>query len=226
MWNTGTRSSSNNAPQWLRKLERSFQWLAIPNLGVIFVTLQALGFLMVMSDPVWTERLALIPEAVTQGGQYWRLVTFLALPLSMSPIWVIFTLWFLYFVMGMIESQWGAFKTTLYVLTSIVVTIAFSFAFGYPVLDVAKFESSLFLAAAALFPEMTVNLFLALPVKIKWLAWLTLAMLGLDFVRSDWMDRFFTLAIMSNYLLFFGPSLVATLRQALRRREFRRKMRE
>lgn len=224
MWNPGGTSSSNT-PQWLRKIERSLQWLAIPNLGVIFVTLQALGFLMVMSDPVWTARLALIPDAVTQNGEYWRLVTFLALPISMSPIWVLFTLWFLYFILGMIESQWGAFKTTLYVLTSIVVTIAFSFAFGYPVLDVSKFESSLFLAAAALFPEMTVSLFLAFPVKIKWLAWLTLAMLGIDFVRSDWMDRFFTLAIMSNYLVFFGPSLLATLRQAMRRREFRRKMR-
>lgn len=217
--------TSASGPRWLKLLERKFQWLAIPHIGVLFVTLQALGFLMVMSDPLWTARLALIPEAVTVNGEYWRLVTFLALPLSLSPIWVLFTLWFLYFVMNMIESQWGAFKTTLYVLTSVLVTIAFSFATGYPVLDVSKFESSLFLAAAALFPEMTVNLFLALPVKIKWLAWFTLALLALDFLKSDWMGRFFTLAILSNYLLFFGPALVSSLRQAWRRREYRRKLR-
>src|SRR4051812_30564119 len=211
---------AGKSPQWLRNLERYLGWLAIPNLGVLFVTLQALGFLMVMSDPIWTARLALIPEAVTQGHEYWRLITFLALPLSTSPIWVIFTLWFLYFVIGMIESQWGAFKTTLYVLTSVLVTIAFSFATGYPVLDVSKFESSLFLAAAALFPEMTVSLFLAVPVKIKWLAWFTLALLALDFLRAGWMERFFTLAILSNYLVFFGPSLLGSARQWWRRREY------
>jgi hypothetical protein len=224
-WGDDSSFSAQAAPKWLRALERRMQWLAVPHLGVLLVTLQALGFLMVMSDPAWTSRLALIPEAVTQG-QYWRLVTFLALPISTSPIWVIFTLWFLYFVTNMIESQWGAFKTTLYVLTSILVTIAFSLATGYPVFSVSKFESSLFLAAAALFPEMTVSLFLALPVKIKWLAWFTLAMLGVDFVRSEWMDRFFTLAILSNYLVFFGPSLLSRTKQAWRRREFKRKMRE
>src|SRR4051812_4443701 len=98
----------NSSPKWLRQLERRLQWLAIPNIAVLFVTLQALGFLMVMVDPIWGLRLALIPAAVTQNGEVWRLVTFLALPLSDSPIWVIFTLWFLYFVIGMIEAQWGA----------------------------------------------------------------------------------------------------------------------
>lgn len=216
---------TSNTPNWLRKLERRMQWLAIPHIAVLFVTLQALGFLMVMSDPMWTMRLALIPEAVTQGHEYWRLVTFLALPLSLSPLWVIFTLWFLYFVINMIESQWGAFKTTLYVLVSICVTIAFSFTFDYPVLDVSKFQSTLFLAAAALFPEMTVSLFLMIPVKIKWLAWLTLAMLGWEFLRSDWMQRLFTLAIFSNYLVFFGPSLINQIRQTIRRRKFQRDLR-
>jgi membrane associated rhomboid family serine protease len=215
---------SGPSPAWLRWLERRLGWLAVPNIAILFVTLQALGFLMVLSDPVWVPRLALIPPAVTINHEYWRLVTFLALPLSTSPIWVIFTLWFLYFVINLIETEWGAFKTTLYVLVSIVVTIAFSFLFNYPVLDVSKFESSLFLAAAALFPEMTVYL-LVVPVKIKWLAWLTLAMLGWEFIGADWLDRFFTLAILSNYLLFFGPSLISRIRQYFRRRSFQRQMR-
>src|SRR5689334_10981964 len=122
----------NNEPKWLRYLSRKLNWLAIPNIAVLLVTLQALGFLFVYSDPAWVERLALIPEAVLQG-QVWRLLTFLALPVSLSPIWVIFSLWFLYFILNSIESRWGAFKTTFYVLVSVVLTIIFSFAFGYPV---------------------------------------------------------------------------------------------
>jgi membrane associated rhomboid family serine protease len=212
------------SPKWLRFLERKMQWLAIPNIAVLFVTLQALGFLMVMSDPIWISRLALIPEAVRQG-EYWRLITFLALPLSLSPLWVILTLWFLYFIINTIENEWGAFKTTLYILISVVVTILFSFAFNYPVTDISRFESTLFLAAAALFPEMEVQLFLVIPVKIKWLAWLALAMTAFEFVRSDWLERLFILAIYSNCLVFFGPALINSLRLAIRRADYRRKSR-
>jgi membrane associated rhomboid family serine protease len=213
----------NSHKAW-NSLEKALGWIAIPHIAIIFVTLQALGFLLVSQDPIWITRLALVPQAVA-AGEYWRLVTFLALPLSLSPIWVIFSLWFLYFILNTIEQEWGAFKTTLYVLTSIVVTIAFSFAFDYPVTNVSKFESTLFLAAAALFPEMQVSLFMIVPVKIKWLAWLAMAMIGLEFVRSDWLDRFFIIAIFSNYLLFFGPAVLARIRQTIRKREFQRKMR-
>src|SRR5205823_2070717 len=140
----------------------------IPGIGILFITLQALGFLLVASDPIWMLRLALDPDAVLRGHEYWRLITFLALPLSMSPLWVIFVLWFLYFIFSSIETEWGSFKTTFYVLVSVVVTIAFSFAFNYPVTQVSHFESTLFLAAASLFPEMEILLFFVVPVKMKW----------------------------------------------------------
>jgi len=133
---------SGQTQKWMRFLERRLGWIAVPNLAVILVTLQALGFLMVMSDPIWIGRLALVPELVL-AGEYWRLVTFLALPLSTSPLWVIFTLWFLYFVVNMIENEWGAFKTTFYVLISICLMIAFSFVFQYPITQIAGFESTL-----------------------------------------------------------------------------------
>lgn len=215
----------NQTPNWLRKLERRFQWIAIPNIAILYVTLQALGTLMVMSDPAWAVRLALIPQLV-RAGEFWRLITFLALPLSLSPIWVIFVLWFIYFILNLIESQWGAFKTTLYVLVSIVVTIAFSFTFDYPVTSVQHFESSLFFAAAALFPDTEVSLFMVIPVKIKWLAWFTGALVLLDFVRGDWQDRLFLIAIYSNFLIFFGPAVISRFRQHLRRRRYQRSLRD
>ena len=213
------------SPKWLKFLERRMQWLAIPHIAVIFVTLQALGFLMVMSDGVWVERLALLPDRVL-AGEYWRVITFLALPLSLSPIWVIFTLMFIYYILNTIESEWGAFKTTFYVLVSILLTIAVSFIFNYPVTQVSDFESTLFLAAAALFPEQEVRLFLAIPVKMKWLAWLSLAFFGLKLIQTDWVGRIFLIAIYSNYLIFFGPALLDQIRNRIRREKFKRQMRD
>jgi hypothetical protein len=206
-------------------MERRFSWLAIPNIAIIFVTLQGLGFLMVMANPAWQFQLALIPDYV-RAGEYWRLVTFLSLPLAQGPIFMIFALWFLYFTLNAIEGVWGEFKTTLYTLVSILVTIAYSFAFNYPVMDVRHFESSLFFAAAALFPDMEVGLFGIIPVKMKWLASFTAVFVVLDFIRGDWLDRFFLLAIYSNFLLFFGPALIDRARDWRRRRKYRRSLRD
>jgi hypothetical protein len=208
------------SPKWVRFLERRFSWIAIPNIAILFVTLQAFGFLFTLMDPIWVSRLALVPEAV-RNGEYWRLVTFLALPLATSPIWIIFMLWFLYFIIDAIEQNWGAFKTTLYILISISLTIAFSFIFQYPVTQISGFESTLFLAAAALFPEMQVQLFMIVPVKMKWLAWLTLSFILYQLILGNWVDRIYLLSIYSNYLAFFGPAHINRIKQIIRRRKYR-----
>ncbi len=215
----------NGSPAWLDWLERKAPWLraiGVPKIAILFVTLQVLGFFMVMSDSVWIVRLALLPAAVMQG-EYWRLVTFLALPLSLSPIWVLLALWFLYSILNTLEAVWGDFRTTFYILISLVLTITYSLVFGYPVTDIRAFEMTLFLAAAALFPEQQI-LLLVFPVKMKWVAWFTAATLALEFVQGGWLDRGYLLAIFSNYLLFFGPAQISRIRQARRKREFQRKM--
>jgi hypothetical protein len=209
---------------FMRTLERKLGWIAIPNLAIIIVTLQACGTIFVLMDPAWTLRLALIPEFVL-AGEYWRLVTFLALPLSTSIIWAIFTLWFLYFVVSTIENEWGAFKTTLYVLVSYVVMVAFSFLFHYPITQIAGFESTLFLAAASLFPETTILIFLVIPAKMKWLAWFTGALVLYQFATGGWLDRLYLVAIYANYLIFFGPAMLVSLKQAHRRWDYKRKLR-
>jgi hypothetical protein len=208
-------------PKWLNTLARRLQWLAVPHIAILFITLQILGFLMILSDPVWFERLTLLPGMVLQG-EVWRLLTFLALPLSTSPLWMIFTLLFLHSILGSIESEWGSFKTTLYVLTSILLTILFSLIFGYPVTQVSDFTSTLFLAAAALFPDFEIRIYFLIPVKMKYLGWLALAFVAFRFFQGAWIDRLFLLTIYSNYLLFFGPSLFSRVRDWKRRRDYRR----
>jgi len=216
--------NSHDTPRWLQILERKMQWLAIPNIAILLVTLQALGFLMITSNPTWLNLLALFPEAV-KDGEYWRLITFLALPLSTSPIWVLFTLWFLYYIVNTIENVWGAFKTTLYVLVSVLLTIALSLSLHFPVTQASDFESTLFLAAAMLFPEMEVRLFFAIPVKMKWLAWITLGFLSYRFLQSAWIERFYLIAIYSNFVIFFGPAAISRVRHFIRRQKFKNQIR-
>ena len=214
---------THNSPKWLRFVQRYLGWIAIPNIAILIVTLQALGFLLVSSDPIWIDRLALDPIRF-QAGEYWRAITFLSLPISLSPIWVLFVLWFIYFILNGIESIWGSFKTTFYVLISVLFTVGVSLILGTPVTQVTDFESTLFLAAAALMPDMEVRLFFVLPVKMKWLGWLTLAFLFVRFLGADMNGRIYLLAIYFNYFLFFGPALYERMKYRIRRENFKRRM--
>ena len=205
-------------------MEKYLGWIAVPNIALIIVTLQGLGFFMVTAEPAWRLKLALLPEAV-RAGEFWRLITFLSLPLSDSLIFVVLTLWFLYFVLTSIESQWGSFKTTLYVLVSFLLTITFSMVFNYPILEVSHFESTLFLAAAALFPEYEIRLFLFIPAKMKWLAWVSALFILLRLYEGDWMDRLYLTVMYSNFLLFFGPAFVSRARTMYRQWSYKKKLR-
>ncbi len=215
---------NETTPNWLNKLERRLSWLAVSNIASFIVGLQFVGFLLVYSDPAWRFRLALIPQLVLQG-EAWRLITFLALPISSSPVWLIFVLWFLYFIVDGIESSWGSFRTTFYILISVLVTIGFSLVFMVPIAYVGDLESTLFLAAAAIAPDFQVLLFLVLPVKIIWLAWLTALFILWRFITGSWLDRLYLLAIYSNYLVFFGPYHLWQLKQRYRRGNFKRQLR-
>lgn len=214
-----------DTPRWLRFLEKRLSFLAVPNIGILVVTLQALGALMLFANPLWAERLMLLPEAF-RAGEYWRLITFLSLPPTLNPILLLFSLWFLYFVLSTIESQWGSFKTTFYALITWLVTVAYALVASYPVTHSRHFESTLFLAAAALFPETEVQFFFVLPVKMKWLAAFSLALVGWEFAQGDWADRFYLLSIYSAYFVFFGPSAVGRLKQVLRKQRYVRQTRD
>ena len=210
---------------WLRQLERRLQFLAIPNIGILLVTLQVAGFILVTLDRAWMERLALLPAEVLGGAQYWRVLTYLAVPVSMNPLWALLSCWFLYTMMGVLEAQWGALRATLYTLSSMLTTVIFSLWSGYPVTSASDFQFTLILAMATLFPEMEVRLYFVIPAKMKWLAYLSVVVIGLWLLYGSWLDRLYYLAVYSNYLLFFAPVGLRNVRQFFRRRRFRRDFR-
>ncbi|MGA2137395.1 MAG: hypothetical protein ABSH14_00890 [Verrucomicrobiia bacterium] len=206
-------------PKWIDRLERLLPGLGIPNLALYLVGAQALGFLFALFDPHTLLLLPLDPDLVLKG-ELWRLVTFLAMPLSLSPLWMVFVLYFLYFIVNGVEEEWGEFRTTLYVLVAVLLTIAFSFTFHMPIGTVGTLQSTLFLAAATIAPEYQILLFLVLPVKMKWLAWLAVATIIWELIFGTWLGRLYLLTMYANYLLFFGPYFVDRLKAFQRRKKF------
>jgi len=216
-------------PRWLELAEKKFGWLAIPNLGLFLIGLQAIGFAVLMlksgSDPVTTssmlDLLVLDPQAVF-AGQVWRIVTFLMIPLS-NDIWMIFVLWFLYFVLNSLGHAWGDFKLTVYFLISWIGTVLASLLFNVPVDGFLFIESTFFFALATLVPDYEILLLFVLPVKIKWIALFSASLMILvPLLMEDWAYRLYVVVASLNYVLFFGPGFWAYLRMEMKRRRMQR----
>ncbi|HZP88556.1 MAG TPA: hypothetical protein VFB54_17220 [Burkholderiales bacterium] len=190
----------------LKQLERKLDRFAIRNLTLYLVGGQGLALVLGLSQPAMLQNMLLIPEAV-MDGQWWRLLSFVFTPPFGNPILAVFALYFLYFMGGSLENQWGTFRYNLYVLIGFVMTIAAAFAFPFGAASNVYITGSIFLAFAYLYPEFQILLFLIIPVKVKWLAWLTWAGYAYSLVFGDWNTRLLVLASITNFLVFFGRDL-------------------
>ena len=191
---------------WLDKLERRFGFLAIPGLIRIVIGFTVLVYLLVYLNRGFESYLALDPVLIRQG-EVWRLVTYIFLPQTLSPLWLLLALWFLWFIGEGLERAWGAFRLTLYFLVGMIGTAVAAFFFG------AKFSNgmlivSLFFAFARFYPEEVIYILFILPVKIKWLAWIMGAFLLFGFVVNGMSYRMALVAAFANYLIFFGPEII------------------
>src|ERR1051325_10916773 len=82
---------------WLDKLERRIGFLAIPGLTRILVGFALLVFALAWLLPGFTTMLTLDPVKI-RHGEVWRLLTYIFVPQTLSPIWILFALWFLWFI--------------------------------------------------------------------------------------------------------------------------------
>src|SRR5689334_5158773 len=113
----------------LARLERRFGRFAFHGLTYALVVAQAVVFVLELTNPGFAQLLALDRDKV-MAGQVWRLVTYLFIPPSQSPIWVLFALYWLYLMGTNLESHWGAFKYQFFWLIGMALTTATAFATG------------------------------------------------------------------------------------------------
>jgi membrane associated rhomboid family serine protease len=114
---------------WLDKLQRRLGFIAIPGLPRILVGFTALVFVLGLLLPGFVDVLDLDPNRVLHG-EVWRLVTYIFVPPTSSPIWILFALWFVWWIADGLERAMGAFKLTLYMVISMIGTTAAAFFWG------------------------------------------------------------------------------------------------
>ena len=197
---------------WLDKLERKFGRYAIRNLPLYIVMLYAIGAVLnIITRGGYYVYVALNPYLVLRG-EVWRLLGFLIVPPNANIIFIIFVLMFYYSIGESLVQVWGAFRFNMYILLGVLATIIASFVvyFIYPstmiFMDTFYLNLSMFLAYATIFPEMRVYLSGIVPVKVKWLAWVDVALLAYNFIVGNIGSKVAIAVSLLNFLLFYISS--------------------
>jgi len=161
------------------------------------------------------SRLAFSPTDIFRG-EVWRLVTFLFVPISSSPVWLAVSLYFYYMLGTTLEQTWGTAKFCLYYLISVVLLIVSGlvfFLFGAPfdsgMVSVFSIHLTLLVAFATLYPDTVILLMFILPVKVKWLGIAASVLFFYDILSefSLFPANLIPLPLVLNYLAFCGDTL-------------------
>lgn len=140
-------------------------------------------------------------------GQVWRLVTFLVVPPPFaSPLTLLLTLYFYYFIGTSLENRWGVRRFFIYYVIGAVGTIVGAAITGYA--TNMYLNMSLFFAFALLYPDFQLLLFFAVPVKLKWLALLNAVFYLWSLLYVSWPERISLVVSLLNLVLFFGGDMI------------------
>lgn len=189
----------------------------IPRLMLYIVIGNVLVWLAMQMDTTRTlAGLLIFDPAMVCRGQIWRIVTYPLVPTTSGLLWMVIALYFYYFIGSSLEQAWGAGKFTIYYLSGMALSCAYSLVYywisGVSVAMSASYlNMSLFFAFATLWPDQMVLLFFFIPVKMKWLAWLDAAMFVLSVVqyliRGSLGLALVPVVAVLNYILFCGEWL-------------------
>ena len=193
----------------------------IPNLMRVIVIGNAavyiLSMLTMYTNPAALDFLKFNLNGLLHG-EIWRIVTFIFYPSASSPLMLIISLYFYYWIGSTLEQQWGTAKFNLYYFSGMLLTvigaILASLITGNSFISVAGttyVNLSMFFAFATLYPDAQVLLFFFIPVKIKWMAILDACYFAyiIFFCAASryWIGVVLPLVALLNFFVFFAPEI-------------------
>lgn len=216
----------------LERLEKKIGWLAIPNLIVYILTGNMMVLIMeAFANLDLTTTLAFDWELILKG-QIWRVISFVFIPpasLSASAMSIIIValVFLFYFSIGRkTEAAMGSFAFTMYYFIGVICVVITGIVFRIP-LTGTYINSTLFLAYAYFYPNDEIMLFFILPIKVKYIAYLSGLGILLRLAFGNWVEKLLIISGILNFLLFFAPPLLSEVlgrvRNKKRRSDYRKK---
>lgn len=193
--------------------------------GYVISILQKMMALSVKIDIL--SYLSLNPHAIL-NGQVWRLFTWILMPASdltaggFINIFFTFVMLYFYYQLGTaLENTWGVFRYNLYIFSGMFFTfvgavmlylvVSYIDPTGSPIygyiigncFNITYINLSIFLAFAAVYPNMQVLLFFVIPVRIKWLALFSVILYVSEMIQQNLFVRVEIAMSLLNFLIFF-----------------------
>lgn len=216
---------------FLDKLERKYGRYAINNLMLYILLGNGIIFLLDGLTGGMATAFAAFNWPLVLSGQIWRLFTFVFIPSSSSIIFFIFMAFLYYSIGNTLENVWGTFKFNVYYITgallTIIALIIAQLITGSSYWGTSYYINlSLFLAYAALFPDVEFLLYMIIPVKVKYLAYLDVALLLFDFINGGIATKLLIVVSLLNFILFFGKYLTGKSPSSRVQKQFKKQKRE
>lgn len=211
--------------KFIEKLERKYGRYGIPNLTKYMIGCYVLGYLLMRINPAILSMMSLDVSKILQG-QVWRLVTWVIYPPSNSSIFFfVIAIFFFYYPIGMaMERTWESFRYTLYVFSGLIFTIigafilhfitggfvelgGYVYALGGSIFSTYYVSMSILLAYAFSYPDMQILLWFVIPIKMKWMAYVYIAMIVYDcfsyFRGGMWFMVVPIVSSLLNFVIFY-----------------------
>jgi len=148
--------------------------LTLPLCGLHFIF-----FFLSASDPGRATRVfAFFPQLALQ--QPWTFLTYQFL--HGSPLGLFFGTMVLYIFGTALEAEWGTLEFTVFWLVASLGGSLSALALGQPLSGWEAVDTSCLFAYAYLFPETVFYVLFVIPLKVKWLAYITAGLLAVQLV--------------------------------------------
>ncbi len=177
----------------------------IPNLAMYVAIAQAaVGILdLLMKGRLIAMMIFFRPFIFAPLFQVWRLITFILVPQSTNPFYMLLGCYVVFWTGQMLEREWGTAKFSLFYLCGVLLSILGGLLLGST--DIYYIHLSFFLVIATMYSEMQVLFMFVLPIKMKWLALLDVALILLEAVEHGPSVILLALPSFVNYFIFTWP---------------------
>jgi hypothetical protein len=198
------------------RLERRWGFLAFPGFLRYYALFQVMVFILQLFRPEIGQALAFDRDKIL-SGEVWRLATMyfadgqFGTPSLFTIVLLFFAVNFVFMVSDGLEGAWGTFKASLFYYTGILLTLFANFidSEAVPYSGMTLMAASL-LAFATLFPKAEIQLFLIIPMQIRFIGMLVGFGLVMNIVQSPGLLPFYILTF-TNYLVWAAiPALRGT----------------
>lgn len=165
------------------KFKQKFGRFAVENLSLYVTVIFAIGYLLIVTGfgTNIMQYLAFYPKQVLHG-QIWRILTAIFVPPTFTSNLLLgaLSIFIYYNFASVVERSMGEFEYNLYFFGSILIgelgTLIYYLITGENIFFYTTYSTfSVFMAFAILYSEARVLLFFIIPIKVKYVAWVELA---------------------------------------------------